>query len=119
MRLTVPIMVLPLLLAACGSEETAKDAQQVDQVLANDDLIADDLTAIDAVSGADANMAADVDPSQWNADGNETSGDSKSSAKGKSTTRKPASSGDAPKPAEPTAPAAAPASSSETGNEAG
>jgi len=48
-------------LAACNKEQAAQDVRQTDRELASDDLISNDLTAIDAASGADSNMAADID----------------------------------------------------------
>ncbi|MEP7315739.1 MAG: hypothetical protein ABI667_03495 [Sphingomicrobium sp.] len=106
MRLMIPVTALSFLLAACGSDKAAKDPRQVDQALAADDLQVNDLTAIDAISGADANMAADVDRSKWDEseeDGNLT-GDStstKSKALNKKTTSPEAKSDEA-KPAEAT-----------------
>lgn len=89
MRLMIPMMALTFLLAACGGDKAAKDPRQVDQALAEDDLEVNDLTAIDAISGADANMAADVDRSQWDsgADGNLPDGNS-ATTKGKAVTKK-------------------------------
>ena len=57
------ILALAALLAAsaCGKEPAAQDARQADQALARDNLDSNDLTAIDAASGADSNMAADID----------------------------------------------------------
>ena len=48
-------------LTACNKEQAAQDVRQTDQELASDDLTTNDLTAIDAASGADSNMAADID----------------------------------------------------------
>jgi len=48
-------------LAACNKEQAAQDVRQTDRELASDDLMSNDLTAIDAASGADSNMAADLD----------------------------------------------------------
>ena len=48
-------------LAACTKEQAAQDVRQTDRELASDDLATNDLTAIDAASGADSNMAADID----------------------------------------------------------
>lgn len=57
-------------LAACGKEEAADDSGALEQALARDDLETNDLTAIDAASAHDANMAADIDPAEFgNADG--------------------------------------------------
>ena len=47
--------------AACDKEPAAQDVRQADQELARDELESNDLTAIDAASGADSNMAADID----------------------------------------------------------
>lgn len=73
MRCKLLVLVLAATLVGCGgSDEADNGAAQVDQQLAEDNLIDNDLTAIDAVTGADANMAADVDPSTMNASGNES-----------------------------------------------
>jgi hypothetical protein len=58
-RWTLALAVVGL--AACNKEQAAQDVRQTDRELASDDLITNDLTAIDAVSGADSNMAADID----------------------------------------------------------
>ena len=50
-----------LVMAACDEEPAAQDVRSADQELARDDLDSNDLTAIDAASGADSNMAADID----------------------------------------------------------
>lgn len=63
-------LVLAASLAACGKEEIADDSGALEQALARDDLETNDLTAIDAASAHDANMAADIDPAEFaNADG--------------------------------------------------
>jgi hypothetical protein len=57
-------------LAGCGKEEVADDSGALEQALARDDLETNDLTAIDAASAHDANMARDIDPAEFaNADG--------------------------------------------------
>jgi hypothetical protein len=58
-RWTLALAVVAL--AACNKEQAAQDVRQTDRELASDDLMTNDLTAIDAVSGADSNMAADID----------------------------------------------------------
>ena len=50
-----------VMLAACDDKPAAQDARSADQALASDNLDSNDLTAIDAASGADSNMAADID----------------------------------------------------------
>ena len=47
--------------AACDDKPTTQDQRTADQALARDNLETNDLTAIDAASGADSNMAADID----------------------------------------------------------
>ena len=48
-------------IAACDDKPTTQDQRTADQALARDNLETNDLTAIDAASGADSNMAADID----------------------------------------------------------
>ena len=60
------IMVLALAasslaLAACGKKEATGNTSAVDTDVSAEDFATADATAIDAATGADANMAADVD----------------------------------------------------------
>lgn len=57
----IALAVMLSALAACDKQPAAQDVRQADQELARDDLDSNDLTAIDAASGADSNMAADID----------------------------------------------------------
>lgn len=61
MRRPTVILAAALLASACDKEPAAQDVRQTDQQLARDNLESNDLTAIDAASGADSNMAADLD----------------------------------------------------------
>ena len=61
MRALVPIMVAALGLAGCGGEEQVNNTVNVDQAVMSNDLAANDVTAIDAVTADAADMAADVD----------------------------------------------------------
>lgn len=64
-------MRAPLLLAAataaalcltgCGNNDRADNSQNVDENLTADNIVSNDVTAIDAVTGDAANMAADVE----------------------------------------------------------
>ena len=60
-------MRLPLLIAAalalsaCGNRGQADQAQNADDGLTAENIVTNDVTAIDAVTGDAANMAADVD----------------------------------------------------------
>jgi hypothetical protein len=49
-----------LSLAGCRNTDQAANTTNVDANLFADDMVSNDVTAIDAVTGADANMAADV-----------------------------------------------------------
>jgi hypothetical protein len=48
-------------LAACGDNDQVENTANVDQSLSAESIVANDVTAIDAVTGDAANMAADVD----------------------------------------------------------
>ena len=60
-RETFALAAALVMLAACDKEPAAQDARSADQQLASDTLDSNDLTAIDAASGADSNMAEDID----------------------------------------------------------
>lgn len=55
------LAVSMLALAACGEKESTGNTAAVDEALTARDFATNDATAIDAATGADANMAADVD----------------------------------------------------------
>ena len=61
MRASILLTAAALGLAGCGSDEQANNTVNIDQAVMSDDLAANDVTAIDAVTGDAANMAADVD----------------------------------------------------------
>ena len=48
-------------LAACGGNDQVENTANVDQSLSAESIVANDVTAIDAVTGDASNMAADVD----------------------------------------------------------
>ena len=50
-----------LALSACGNNDQADNTQNVDENLTAENIVSNDVTAIDAVTGDAANMAADVD----------------------------------------------------------
>ncbi|GAA4721185.1 hypothetical protein GCM10023325_17900 [Sphingomonas lutea] len=50
-----------MVLAACGQDNQAEDGGDLNQSLTAQNIVANDVTAIDAVTGQAANMAADVD----------------------------------------------------------
>ena len=61
MRALIVVTVAALGLAACGTDEQANNTVNIDQAVMSNDLAANDVTAIDAVTGDAADMAADVD----------------------------------------------------------
>lgn len=50
-----------LALAACGNNDHTDNSQNVDENLTAENIVSNDVTAIDAVTGDAANMAADSD----------------------------------------------------------
>jgi hypothetical protein len=60
MRALILIAGAALALAACGKTDQAGNTANIDEVLAAENVAANDVTAIDAVTGEDSNMAADV-----------------------------------------------------------
>jgi hypothetical protein len=70
------MMRLPLLfaavlaLSACGKNNQADTTQNVGENLTAESIVSNDVTAIDAVTGDAANMAADVDMNFGNLDEN-------------------------------------------------
>ena len=62
------IPALALTLAACGKGDQADSNQNIGDSLTADNIVSNDVTAIDAVTGDAANMAADVDMNFGNLD---------------------------------------------------
>jgi hypothetical protein len=60
MRALILIAGAALALAACGKNDQAGNTANIDEVLAAENVASNDVTAIDAVTGEDSNMAADV-----------------------------------------------------------
>jgi hypothetical protein len=50
-----------LALAGCGKKEATGNTSALDEAVSAEDFATNDATAIDAATGADANMAADVE----------------------------------------------------------
>src|ERR1700750_1558607 len=59
-----------LVLSACGNNDQTDNSQNVDENLTAENIVSNDVTAIDAVTGDAANMAADVDMNYGNIDDN-------------------------------------------------
>ena len=100
-----PILIAAVLaLAACSKNDQATNTQDVDESLTAENIVSNDITAIDAVTGDAANMAADVDLNFSNLD-NGTALSNEAAPKAKKPARKPAtpppaSAGDATSNAE-------------------
>jgi hypothetical protein len=73
-RLALGLAFWSLALVACGKSEQTGNTSALDRAVSAEDFVTSDVTAIDAATGADANMAADVDVNQYenaaSADGN-------------------------------------------------
>jgi len=57
----LPFLAVALALSACGKNDQKDVGQNVDESLTTENIVSNDVTAIDAVTGDAANMAADVD----------------------------------------------------------
>ena len=60
MRLVIVSAGAALALAACGTNNQSANTANLDENLAAESIVSNDVTAIDAVTGDSANMAADV-----------------------------------------------------------
>ena len=94
------LLAAALALSACGNNDQADNTQNVDENLAAENIVSNDVTAIDAVTGDDANMAADVDMNFGNL--SENGSDTAVNESAKPTRPAPAKSTPRPK-TEPTA----------------
>lgn len=71
-----------LLLTACGNNDQTDNSLNVDENLAAESIVSNDVTAIDAVTGDASNMAADVNyAGPENVDANEGGTSAKPSSK--------------------------------------
>ena len=61
MRALILATAAALLVSGCRNSDQGNAAQNIDENLTADSIVANDVTAIDAVTGDAANMAADVD----------------------------------------------------------
>ena len=60
MRPLILVAIAALALSGCGNNDQADNTQNVDENLTAENIVSNDVTAIDAVTGDAANMAADV-----------------------------------------------------------
>ncbi len=100
MRGLILVTVAVLSLAACKNNDIHDNNMNVDENLTAENIVSNDVTAIDAVTGDAANMAADVDMNYGNLDQNDTGNvaafpkpkPETDSTKGSTSTSKPAPS---------------------------
>jgi hypothetical protein len=103
-----------LALSACGRSNQTDANQAADDGMTADSIVSNDVTAIDAVTGDAANMAADVNYQDFGNGADET-GDSRPGT----APSRPASTTNGAKPRQPDEPAAASPVANTTGNGAG
>ena len=103
MRLLILTAAAVLALSACGKNNQAGTAENADEGMTAESIVSNDVTAIDAVTGDAANMAADVDMNFGNLDQGE--GDMNMARPSKAPTGKPATTRSAPAESNSAAPA--------------
>jgi hypothetical protein len=111
MRFALVAIAASLALSGCGKKQATGNTNALDEAVTAEDFASNDATAIDAATGADANMAADVD---INLIENESGNGSARAADGHSRSPRspaPAANNSAAEPAEPAEPAGNAASS--------
>ena len=91
MRAFILIAGAALALAGCKNNDQHDNTENVDENLTAENIVSNDVTAIDAVTGDAANMAADVDTNYGNLDFNAAA----------ATTNAPAARPPRPSPARP------------------
>jgi len=110
MRALILIAVAALPIAACNKSGPVDNAANAADGLSAESITTNDITAIDAVTGADANMAADVNylPSVDNSAGSNGNGSgSEHRQQAKTSSENSAASASAPAAQNATAPATA------------
>jgi hypothetical protein len=70
MRAPLLLLAATLALAGCKNNDAADATRNYDENLTAENIVSNDVTAIDAVTGDAANMAADVDLNYGNLDEN-------------------------------------------------
>ena len=96
MRATL-LLAAALALAACSNNDQTDNTLNVDENLTAENIVSNDVTAIDAVTGDAANMAADVDMNFGNLE--ENAGEAATNGPAKSTRPAPKKPEPTPKPA--------------------
>ena len=70
MRALILVAVAALALGGCGNNDQKDNTMNVDENLTAENIVSNDVTAIDAVTGDASNMAADVDMNYGNLEEN-------------------------------------------------
>jgi hypothetical protein len=90
MRALLLIAGAALALVGCGNNDQTDKSRNADENLTAENIVSNDVTAIDAVTGDAANMAADVDTNYGGLDENgATAGSNEVSAKPSNPASKP------------------------------
>jgi Flp pilus assembly protein TadG len=95
---TLIILAGALALAACGNNDQSDNTQNVDENLTAENIVSNDVTAIDAVTGDAANMAVESDVNDLGNVSNDT-GNASAFPKAKPQTDTPRGSTSTSKPA--------------------
>lgn len=104
MRRLMLVSALAMCLAACGGSD-GSETQNAGRTISAETISTNDVTAIDAVTGEAANMAADIDITRELAE----AANGAEAATNAAAPRRSETSNPSPRPAEPAAPATAPA----------
>lgn len=114
-HLVLALVGSSLVLSGCGKEEATGNTSALDQTVTAEDFAASDATAIDAATGAAANMAADVDFNAFeNAEGDEGNRATSSASRSRSRDRAPPAGNTTTPAPPPEAPVTEPAEPAET-----
>lgn len=60
MRALILVAAATLAVSACSKNEAAENTMNVDETLTTENVVANDMMAVDAANGMDANMSADA-----------------------------------------------------------
>jgi len=60
MRALILVAAAALAVSACSKNEAAENTMNVDETLTTENVVANDMMAVDAANGMDANMSADT-----------------------------------------------------------
>ena len=104
MRLLILALGTSLVLTACKNNDQSDTAANVDESLTAESIVSNDVTAIDAVTGDAANMAADVDYTAEVADNLVNEGNETAATNSSSRPKSPRPAPSRPPETQPTAP---------------